>query len=75
MADEDLYPGAIKNQHNTDLVSGQHQVFRVSGAGGQRYTSTTVFDHSQNQFVSNEHQTSNATINANQAANMPMSAG
>ena len=41
MLDEEIYPGG-KNQ-NIDLVSGQHQVVRMSGAN--RHTTTTIFEN------------------------------
>lgn len=63
MLDEEIYPGG-KNQ-NIDLVSGQHQVVRMSGAN--RHTTTTIFENqSANNPFGNDHQMSSATIPDNQ---------
>ena len=43
MVDEDIYPGALMRNHNTDLVTGQHQVVRISQ--GNRHTTTTIFEN------------------------------
>ena len=53
-----------KAQQNTDLVSGQHQVVRMSG---QRHTTTTIFENQSHPFP-NDHQMSSATIPDQQAA-------
>ena len=42
MSEEEMQFAKQQAQQNTDLVSGQHQVVRMSG---QRHTTTTIFEN------------------------------
>ena len=68
--EDNMYPINQAKNHNIDLVSGQHQVVRMSQ---QRQTTTTVFENQSNFPHSNEHRLSSATINDQSNVNNPYS--